>query len=255
MRAEAATQARVVGALVLRETRTRFGRTQLGYLWALAEPVAFVAIFSSVFGIFSRHPPIGDTYAMFFATGLLPFNLFMVLAKSLGSAFDANQALLTYPIVKPIDTLFARSLLEIATALTVMLIVFGGLILIFEAAKPRDPFTMAAATLGLCLLGFGLGTINAVLGDMFGSWKQIFDVLAKPWMLLSAVFFTLDTLPESIRSVLSWLPMVHGVEGFRYGYFSNFHSNDLNLDYLYGWGLALTVIGLAAERGLRIWRR
>ena len=36
------TQARVVGALILRETRVRYGRSQLGYLWAFTSPIMYV---------------------------------------------------------------------------------------------------------------------------------------------------------------------------------------------------------------------
>ena len=52
-------QARVVFALVLREMRIRFGRTQFGCLWAVAEPLAFIAAFSSIFYFMDRHPPFG----------------------------------------------------------------------------------------------------------------------------------------------------------------------------------------------------
>src|SRR5689334_380226 len=37
------TPLRVIGALVLRDVRARFSRSQLGYLWAVAEPLRYVA--------------------------------------------------------------------------------------------------------------------------------------------------------------------------------------------------------------------
>ena len=38
--------ARVLFALVMREMTTRFGRSSAGYLWALIEPAAFIALLS-----------------------------------------------------------------------------------------------------------------------------------------------------------------------------------------------------------------
>jgi hypothetical protein len=37
-------RSRMIGALLLREARTRFGRSSLGYLWAVIEPVSHVAV-------------------------------------------------------------------------------------------------------------------------------------------------------------------------------------------------------------------
>ncbi len=43
------TQARVIGALVLRETRSAFGDTQLGYLWAIVNPALSTLVLVAIF--------------------------------------------------------------------------------------------------------------------------------------------------------------------------------------------------------------
>ena len=40
-----AVQGRVISALTLRETRSRYGNSKLGFFWALFEPAAHVAVF------------------------------------------------------------------------------------------------------------------------------------------------------------------------------------------------------------------
>src|SRR5262245_8368154 len=102
------TQLRVIGALILRDTRTRYGRSQLGYLWAIAEPLSYVAFMAALFAGLGRHPPFGSDNALFFASGILPFTLFATLSRSVSGSLEANRALLTYPIVKPVDALIAR---------------------------------------------------------------------------------------------------------------------------------------------------
>ena len=47
-------QLRVVQAIALRETRTRFGAHQLGYLWALVEPVLWILTFYGLFTVASE---------------------------------------------------------------------------------------------------------------------------------------------------------------------------------------------------------
>ena len=249
-----AVQARVIGALILRETRSRFGRSQLGYLWAIAEPLCYIISLSLLFDAISRHSPFGSSVALFFATGLLPYQLYSRIASALVTAFDANEALLTYPIVKPVDTLVARALLELATAALVMILLFGGLVLLAGAPEPESLHVMVLAILGLALFGFGIGTINAVIAKLFVSWRQVYDVISRPLMLVCGVFFTLDTLPAGARDIISYIPVTHGIELFRSGYYSGYRSTVVSISYLFVSGLVLCLIGLAAERAIRLAR-
>lgn len=43
------TICRVNFALILRETKTRYGRLQIGYLWAFLEPILVITVLSLVF--------------------------------------------------------------------------------------------------------------------------------------------------------------------------------------------------------------
>ena len=55
------SQLAVVNALILRETRTRFGRNRLGYLWAVIEPVLVTLTFYAVLKVSKRELPAGMT--------------------------------------------------------------------------------------------------------------------------------------------------------------------------------------------------
>lgn len=246
------TQARVIGALVLRETRTRFGRTKLGYFWAIAEPVGYVAVLSFAFSLLSHQAPYGPSMPLFFASGILPFMLFTHLTRTIATALQANEALMYFPIVKPIDTFVARGLLEVATMVAVMLITFTGIILLSDLPAPRDPGRMAGAIAALALLGFGMGTLNAVLVRLFDFWRQIYDVVTRPLMLLTGVFFVPDSLPPGIRDVLGYLPTLQAIELFRSGLYDSYRSSVLDPGYLFGSALLLTLIGLSAERAYRM---
>jgi capsular polysaccharide transport system permease protein len=252
MKSALTVQLRVISALILRETRSRFGRSQLGYFWAIAEPLSYVIVLSLIISSIGRHPPFGHDSALFFATGILPYFLFSNLVKSVGAAFDANEALLSYPIVKPIDTLFARGALEIATSALVMIVMFTGLTVVNQAPGPASMHVLAAAMLGLALLGFGVGTLNAVVGRFFSSWRQFYDTFARGLMLVSAVFFPLDSLPTGLRDAVAMIPVAHGVELFRVGYYTGYRSTALDAGYLFAAGLVLSLVGLAAERAVRM---
>ena len=246
------TQFRVIGALILRDTRTRFGRSQLGYLWAIAEPLSYVAFMAALFASLSRHPPFGNDTALFFASGILPFTVFATLSRSVSGAIEANRALLTYPIVKPVDTLVARGVLEFATSIIVMIVMFGGITILHGVDGPAHLDTVAVAIFGLALLGFGVGMTNAAIEQVFPTWREIYSVLSRPLMLVCAVFFTLESLPASARDLVAYIPITHGVELFRVGYYSGYRSSALDVAYLFEVGLVVCLVGLAGERVLRL---
>lgn len=244
-------QVRVVGALILREMRVRFGRSQLGYLWAVAEPLAYVAAFSAMFHFMDRHPPFGNSMALFFAAGVLPFHLFRNLGNQLTGAFTANQALLTYPIVQPIDTIIARTILEVATSLFIMLVVLSAFIVAGNAPMPASIMRLLEATALLSLLGLGYGLMGAVIITRLNAWQNISRLIMAPMLFLSGVFYSLDMLPPNVRAIVAWNPVIHGVEMFRDGYYTNYRADAVDPFYLLLWGLSLSFIALAMERTVR----
>ncbi len=51
------SQRRVIGALIIRETRTRFADAKLGYGWALIEPILHITLLSVTFAVLDAWPP------------------------------------------------------------------------------------------------------------------------------------------------------------------------------------------------------
>src|SRR4051812_19330672 len=98
----AMVQLQVVHALVMRETRTRFGAQQLGYLWALLEPLLWISTFLIAYSVMHRKVPFGMDALGFLATGVLPYQVFANNVGKIGEAINGNRGLLFYPHVKPL---------------------------------------------------------------------------------------------------------------------------------------------------------
>ncbi len=243
-----ALQARVIGALVLRETRATFGTSQLGYLWAIVTPAAGVGVLVMVFEAVSRQPPFGSSLALFFATGMLTLEFYQKLSLTLMTTFDANKALLTYPLIKETDTLFARLILISATYLLIMFIFYSTLIALGLAELPRFPDQLLYAFIATALLGFGAGTFNASVYSMWESWRHVESILTRPLFIISGIFFVPSQLPPTAIAFLKWNPVLHLVEWVRSGYYSNYDSTVLNKTYLLGFAMTLILLGLIGER-------
>src|SRR5437762_655418 len=62
-------------ALIIRETRTRFGDAKLGYGWAIIEPVLHITLLSVTFAVLMHgQPPIGTQFFIFYYTGLVRYS-------------------------------------------------------------------------------------------------------------------------------------------------------------------------------------
>ncbi|SDR44845.1 ABC transporter permease [Pseudovibrio sp. Tun.PSC04-5.I4] len=242
------TQARVLGALVLRETRTAFGNTQLGYLWAIANPALSTLVLVLIFSTIGRAPAFGTSFALFFATGILPFQTYSKLSKSLMTAVSSSRGLLGYPLVTETDILISKYILISLTYFMIMIFFFSLLIVAGNATHPVRIEQSAVAFLTLTLLGLGAGTTNAVFFRLWPTWKNLESIISRPLFFLSGIFYVPSDFPSEIVKILSWNPVLHGVEWFREGYYGNYDSIVLSKSYLFACVLFLLLIGFFGER-------
>jgi capsular polysaccharide transport system permease protein len=247
----AATQARVIGALVLRETQTRFGSAKLGFLWAIIEPFVHIMAFSQLAKLLHHIPPLGNSEEIFFASGILPFFLFRDLAHHLTPALSSNRALLYFPIVKNMDVLAARALVEIAVWVVIATLTATTFLSFGLDLRIDDPLNLIMAWGAMGLLGFGLGVTSAIIEMFAHSWDRMLIMVVRVLYVTSGVYFLPNHLPHAALDLIWWFPTFHGIEWFREALFPGYQSNFLCKPYLLAWGVGLVVIGLAAERLLR----
>jgi capsular polysaccharide transport system permease protein len=248
----AATQWRVVHALIIRETRTRFDGSILGYGWALIEPILHLAMLSIAFAVLMRgQPPIGTHFFVFYYTGLIPYHVFVHSSGSMTYAVTSNGPLLQLPLVTTFDVILARGLLELVTDVIVAAIIFCGVLALGIGDLPTD-FAGLATALGLVwLFACGCGFINAVLNACWKPWDKIWNQIVRILYFCSGIFYVPGMMPEWIRNILSWNPLLHGIDWFRSSCFVNYEPFWLDRAYLaIAAGLTL-LFGLALERGLR----
>jgi capsular polysaccharide transport system permease protein len=247
----AATQVRVIGALMLRETQTRFGAAKIGFLWAIVEPFCHILAFSQIAKLIHHSAPLGSSVEIFFATGIVPFFLFRDLAFHLSPALSANRALLYFPIVKNMDVLVARALLEIATWIMVAILAAATFACFNLEFWVGDPLNLMLAWAAMGLLGTGFGITSAVITMFAHSWDRLVHMFVRILYVTSGVYFLPNHLPEAARDFIWWFPTFHGVEWFREAFFPGYQSMSLSKPYLLAWGAGLLLVGMLAERLLR----
>ena len=241
-------QRRVIGALLMREVITRFGRHNIGFLWLFVEPMIFtlgVASLWSLIGVGHGH---GISFAAFAVTGYSSVLLWRNIANRCTRAVEVNLALMHHRAVRVFDIFFSRAVLEIAGA-TASFVVLGSL---FYALGWMEPPADVLQVLGGWLILAWFGTS---LGLFMGSVSERNEVVEKLWhpityllFPLSGAGFMVDWLPPSFREVVLWLPMVHGLEILRGGFFGSAVHAHFDLPYVLAVCLGLTLVGLAQCR-------
>ena len=155
---------RAIAALILREMATRYGRSPGGYVWAVLEPLGMIIVLAAAFNLLVRVPPLGNNFILFFATGLLPFQLYGALNNNVARAMNFSRALLFYPAVTWVDALLARFTLTLLTDVLVMLL----LLIVFVSVGVVTlllcvgPFMLGIGLAGALGLGVGVGVCVGV---------------------------------------------------------------------------------------------
>lgn len=239
---------RVVVALMIREMATSFGRSSLGYLWAILEPIGIIFVFTLAFSIIFKQPPLGSSFLLFYATGYLPFGMYNVAQSKISVSLTQNKALLFYPAVTYTDVILARFVLVSLTEMTVSVILFAGLLIhAGVTVVPNLPYVFAALGMAL-VLGTAVGLMNATLFEILPSWRTIWKILSRPMFFISAVFYLFDSLPSYIQSILWWNPLVHIIGTLRVGFFPEYEGAYISWLYVLILSLCLMTIGLVNLR-------
>lgn len=233
---------------MLREMATTYGRSALGYIWAVAEPVAGIMLMSLIFSLAFRAPPLGTNFPIFYATGYLPFVMYMDISAKMAVSIRFNKPLLFYPGVTFVDALLARFLLNALTQVMVVYVVLGALVLAYDPDVSFAFDWIMLSLLGAAILGVGVGTLNCFMFSYFPSYERLWAVVNRPMFIVSGIFFTFESVPQPFRDWLWWNPLVHIIGMMRRGFYSYYEAPYVSLVYVYGLGLLLMLVGLALLR-------
>jgi ABC-type polysaccharide/polyol phosphate export permease len=244
-----AIQLRIIRALLMRELITRFGRANLGVLWLFGEPMIFTLAVSTLWKAAGMHQNSPVPIEAFAITGYSSVLVWRNTATHCNAALIQNRNLMYHRNVRMIDVFFTRILLEVAGA-TMSFAVLSLAIIGLGVIQP--PVDMLKVVWGWVMLAWFGGS----LGLTTGTAMAYSDLVDRFWHPVSYVLFPLSGaafmvywLPEKTREFILWLPMVHGVEYVREGFFGNVVPTFHDLGYMACVNLVLSFTGLALMRG------
>jgi capsular polysaccharide transport system permease protein len=241
-------QRRVLYALLMRELITRFGRENLGVLWLIGEPMLFTLGVATLWTAAGLHHGSPIPVVAFAVTGYSSVLMWRNSANRAGGALTQNKQLLFHRNVRVIDVLFTRIALEIGGATCSFIVLSTLFTFIGWMPIPYDPLKVVFGWLMLAWFGTSL----AILIGAGVAFSEIIDRLWHPaaYLLfpLSGAAFMVDWLPLGMQKFVLLLPMVHGVEMLRAGYFGNVVPTHYDVGYMALCCLSLSLAGLYVVR-------
>jgi len=244
-------QGRVLWALMLREVITRFGRENIGVLWLVGEPMIFTLGITALWTATGLGHGSNLPIVAFAITGYSSVLLWRNMTSRCTSAISNNRPLLFHKNVRPLDLFLSRILLEVAGAtgsFVVLLLFFGYLEMI---PAPEDVGLVVTGWLYLAWVG---GALALFLGAASG-YSEIIERLWHPaaYMLfpLAGAAFMVDSLPKQFQEIVLLLPMVHGLEMLREGYFGGVVKTHYDVEYLAACNAILTLAGMLLLKGIQ----
>ena len=242
-----AAQRRSIGALVLRDIRSRYGESRIGFLWTFMEPFLHIGALAVVFQ-FTMHgrPPIGDSFFFFYFTGVLPYLLVSHLVMHVGHAVRDQKALLQLRTVTPMDVAVSKSIVEVFTT-ALIFFTFLGLFAVFGVDATPVSLGHVALAFGLTwMLGFGLGTLSAALFELGAVAEHVVGLIARMLYFASGIFYVPANMPLRAREIVVYNPFLHIVDCMRVGFFRSYAPEWMDLGYAATCSLVSLVVGLAA---------
>jgi capsular polysaccharide transport system permease protein len=243
-----AIQFRVLHALMMREVITRYGRDNLGVLWLVGEPMIFTLGVTTLWSLAKLHSGSGIPIVAFAVTGYSSVLMWRNATSQCSGGIEANKPLLFHRSVLIIDVFLARIALEIVGASSSFIVLASFFTFIGWMPAPDD--------LSLVLEGwFMLAWFGASLAMLVGAGTAFSPLVHRLWhpiayllFPMSGAAFMVEWLPKQLQELVLFLPMVHGVELLRHGYFGSTVPTHYDIGYMAECCLLLTLCGMYVVR-------
>lgn len=235
--------------LIRRDISVRYRQTMLGAGWALAQPLAALLIYGTLFGLLRAKPvEEGVPYALSAFAGLCIWQFFFTSLSQATDSLVMNQNVISkvyFPRVFLPLAPFGTALLDCCIAAVVLV----GL-MVWYAQPPQLSWVLAPLFIALAgLTSFALGLWVSAITASYRDLRQIVPFALHAMFLVSPVLYDSDSVvPERWQSLYFLNPMAGIIEGFRWSLLGSSGVDPV------GMTISLTMVALIGVSGLFYFR-
>jgi capsular polysaccharide transport system permease protein len=195
--------------------------------------------------------PPGMPPFTFLILGILPWQTFLHTYKGVEKIISRNKKLLAFPIVTPLDIVFAKALQVLCT----YSVVFLGLMVLASymenSGTPAFPMGIILLYLASWLMGMCFGLFLVPLHRMFPPIRWMLTPITRVGMYTSGLYFVMTSMPQQVWPYMTWNPMLHVDELMRQYWFTTYTSPVASPLYIVECLGGMALFGLLLERFIR----
>ncbi len=218
---------------------------------AILWPFSHLVIMASSLAYGRRFITTGGDPVVYAVTGILPYILCLYPARMMGQAIETNRSLLLFPVVRAIDIMISRALIELFTASIVVVLLFSLAFMLSIDLMPTNKYALVSGVLATVLLAISFGFFNNIASSVFKMWHIVFIFSIIIMYFSSGVIINISVFPHEIQEIISYNPLFQSVEWLRSAYYEDSYSEFLSKAYLVKLSMVLLFFGLMGERFLR----
>lgn len=198
--------------LTMKELRTRYKKSVLGWAWSMLNPLTQMVIFSVIFlYVFRASPPIGDPsglelFPVYFLTGLLPFNFFSITVGVAIASVQSGSGLIKKVQFPHEHLVFSVVLAQFVTLMIEMAILSIVLVIVGNMVLPW--LIVLLPILGmLALFTTGVALVLAALNVFYHDVNYLWSILAQVLFYSTPIIYTVSQIEyAAIRAVATYGP-------------------------------------------------
>jgi len=200
--------------LTKREVKGRYSQSFFGVAWAIAQPLATMAVFTIVFSRLAKMPSGGAPYPIFAYAALVPWFFFS------NSVATGTLGLITYRNIVT-KTYFPREIVPLAQICSRFIDFFAAAalyaVLMVYYRVALGPWALMTpvffALMVLFTVGFTLAT--AAMNVFYRDVNPVVHIALQLWLYLTPVAYPLTAVSAQYRPLFMLNPLSAIVEGFR----------------------------------------
>ena len=185
--------------LSLKELRTRYKKSVLGWAWSLFNPLSQMLIFSVIFlYVFKSTPRIGDpsglkNFPLFFLSGLLPFNFFSITVGVSIAQVQGGAGLIKKVQFPHEHLVFAVVVAQYVTLMIELTILTAAMLIAGNNIVPWLP-SLVIVTLFLALFTAGVALFLAAANVFYHDVNYLWTILSQILFYATPVIYDPNSL-------------------------------------------------------------
>jgi ABC-type polysaccharide/polyol phosphate export permease len=233
----------------LKELRTRYRGSILGWAWSLLNPISQMIIFSIIFlKVFGGVPPRGgasglESFPLYFLSGLLPFQFFTISVTASIASVRGGASLIK-KVAFPHEHLVLSILLAQLVTVCIELLVLSATFLIFGHFMFQWLIPMAVLLILIAVFSTGVALALSAANVFFHDINYLWGIVAQLLFYASPIIFVIGQVPSPfVNKWAAWTPTGAFVTAAHEILYDNMFPSIERWAYITVWGVVAGAVG------------